>query len=118
MAHHDKSLSGRAVQAMRQRAALAAGDGKDPRIVTRGSFCDNRLKAKRKSAHASRDDVALSHLLSEFRFDWFIKSRTAPELARRCQTLLLMLQKEDEDEKRAKRRASEDAKGSSKKARR
>jgi hypothetical protein len=71
MAHHDKSLSGRAVQAMRQRAALAAGDGKDPRIVTRGSFCDNRLKAKRKSAHASRDDVALSHLLSEFRFDWF-----------------------------------------------
>lgn len=54
----------------------------------------------------------------EFRFDWFIKSRTAPELARRCQTLLLMLQKEDEDEKRAKRRASEDAKGSSKKARR
>lgn len=56
---------------MRQRAALAAGDGKDPRIVTRGSFCDNRLKAKRKSAHASRDDVALSNLLSEFRFDWF-----------------------------------------------
>jgi hypothetical protein len=71
MAHHDKSLSGRAVQAMRQRRALAAGDGKDPRIVTRGSFCDNRLKAKRKSAHASRDDVALSNLLSEFRFDWF-----------------------------------------------
>lgn len=71
MAHYDKSLSGRAVQAMRQRAALAAGDGKDPRIVTRGSFCDNRLKAKRKSAHASRDDVALSNLLSEFRFDWF-----------------------------------------------
>lgn len=71
MAHHDKSLSGRAAQAMRERRALAAGDGKDPRIVTRGSFCDNRLKAKRKSAHASRDDVALSNLLSEFRFDWF-----------------------------------------------
>ena len=71
MAHHDQSLSGRAAQAMRERRALAAGDGKDPRIVTRGSCCDNRLKAKRKSAHASRDDVALLYLFSEFRFDWF-----------------------------------------------
>ena len=53
----------------------------------------------------------------EFRFDWFIKSRTAPELARRCQTLLYMLQKEDEDERRAKRRASDDGRAP-KKARR
>ncbi|WFD36168.1 hypothetical protein MCUN1_003044 [Malassezia cuniculi] len=54
----------------------------------------------------------------EFRFDWFIKSRTAPELQRRCQTLLLMLQKEDEDEKRSRKRATEEAKAPSKKARR
>ncbi|WFD31513.1 hypothetical protein MSPP1_002551 [Malassezia sp. CBS 17886] len=41
-----------------------------------------------------RSDV-LAH--SEFRFDWFIKSRTPQELARRCSTLLLLVLKEEEE---------------------
>ena len=49
----------------------------------------------------------------EFRFNWFIKSRTPQELARRCHTLLLLVMKEQEEEEREaankthkKRRAS------------
>ena len=29
-----------------------------------------------------------------FRFDWFIKSRTAMELQRRCNTLIMLIEKE------------------------
>ena len=32
-----------------------------------------------------------------FRFDWFIKSRTATELQRRCSTLIALIEKEFED---------------------
>eukprot|EP00798_Chlamydomonas_sp_ICE-L_P018353 gene18353-24818_t len=32
-----------------------------------------------------------------FRFDWFFKSRTAQELARRCDTLIRLIEKENED---------------------
>lgn len=32
-----------------------------------------------------------------FRFDWFIKSRTPQELARRCDTLIRLVEKENED---------------------
>jgi len=45
----------------------------------------------------------------QFRFDWFIKSRTPQEISRRCTTLLNMLRREvgelaedDDDEKPAK----------------
>ena len=30
----------------------------------------------------------------QFRFDWFIKSRTAMELQRRCNTLIMLIEKE------------------------
>lgn len=51
----------------------------------------------------------------EFRFNWFIKSRTPQELARRCHTLLTIVVKEEEEleaaasaeKKTRKRRASE-----------
>ncbi|GAB4816506.1 hypothetical protein N2152v2_003552 [Parachlorella kessleri] len=33
-----------------------------------------------------------------FRFDWFFKSRTPQELARRCETLIRLIEKENEDE--------------------
>ena len=33
----------------------------------------------------------------EFRFDWFFKSRTAVELQRRCDSLIRVIEKEDED---------------------
>ena len=37
-----------------------------------------------------------------FRFDWFIKSRTPQELARRCETLIRLIEKEnEEDDERA-----------------
>ncbi|PWY99737.1 putative ISW2-ATPase component of a two subunit chromatin remodeling complex [Testicularia cyperi] len=41
-----------------------------------------------------KKDVALH---TGFRFDWFIKSRTPQELARRCTTLLSLVLKEEED---------------------
>ncbi|KAJ3074863.1 SWI/SNF- matrix-associated actin-dependent regulator of chromatin sub A member 5 [Podochytrium sp. JEL0797] len=42
-----------------------------------------------------KEDIKQSAL---FRFDWFIKSRTAAELSKRCATLIAILQKEDEGE--------------------
>lgn len=42
-----------------------------------------------------------------FRFDWFVKSRTTQELARRCDTLIRLVEKEnqeyDERERQARR---------------
>jgi SWI/SNF-related matrix-associated actin-dependent regulator of chromatin subfamily A member 5 len=35
----------------------------------------------------------------QFRFDWFIKSRTAPEIMRRCDTLVRLIEREGEDAK-------------------
>lgn len=32
-----------------------------------------------------------------FRFDWFIKSRTPQELSRRCDTLIRLIEKENEE---------------------
>ena len=44
----------------------------------------------------------------QFRFDWFIKSRTAMELQRRCNTLITLIEREnheiEEKEKAEKRR--------------
>jgi hypothetical protein len=33
----------------------------------------------------------------QFRFDWFIKSRTAIELQRRCNTIISLIEKENDD---------------------
>lgn len=47
-----------------------------------------------------------------FRFDWFLKSRTAPEIGRRCNTLIGLIQKEDaeveEKEKEDRKRKLEE----------
>ncbi|KZW00246.1 hypothetical protein EXIGLDRAFT_639641 [Exidia glandulosa HHB12029] len=45
-----------------------------------------------------------------FRFDWFLKSRTAVELQRRCATLLGMIAKEHDDEKPEKGKAKKEEK--------
>ena len=50
----------------------------------------------------------------EFRFNWFIKSRTPQEIARRCNTLLLLVIKEEE-ELEASRAAANAAKSKTKK---
>ena len=34
-----------------------------------------------------------------FKFDWFFKSRTTTEIARRCQSLIIVIQKESRDNK-------------------
>ena len=45
----------------------------------------------------------LSHISTVNRFDWFIKSRTAMELQRRCNTLIMLIEKEmNEIEEREK----------------
>lgn len=33
----------------------------------------------------------------QFRFDWFIKSRTAAELQRRCNTLITLIERENQE---------------------
>ncbi|KAJ3330871.1 hypothetical protein HDU76_004637 [Blyttiomyces sp. JEL0837] len=43
-----------------------------------------------------REEIKRSTL---FRFDWFIKSRTAAELSRRCSTLIGLIQKEESEER-------------------
>ena len=43
----------------------------------------------------------------QFRFDWFIKSRTALELQRRCNTLITLIERENqelEERERAERK--------------
>ena len=45
----------------------------------------------------------MEHCTALFRFDWFIKSRTAMELQRRCNTLIMLIEKEmNEIEEREK----------------
>merc|ERR1719357_891067 len=45
----------------------------------------------------------------QFRFDWFIKSRTAMELQRRCNTLIMLIEKENseiEEKEKAEKKQS------------
>ncbi|KNC98614.1 uncharacterized protein SPPG_06295 [Spizellomyces punctatus DAOM BR117] len=62
------------------------------------------------------DEVKRSPL---FRFDWFIKSRTAQEIQRRCNTLVSLISKEtaevEEEKDEKKRKGRDDSKGSAKK---
>ncbi|KAG1371207.1 Chromatin-remodeling complex ATPase [Cocos nucifera] len=45
-----------------------------------------------------------------FRFDWFVKSRTAQELARRCDTLIRLVEKENQEYDERERQARKDKK--------
>lgn len=53
----------------------------------------------------------------QFRFDWFIKSRTAMELQRRCNTLITLIEREnheiEEKERAEKKKNKSSSKGSS-----
>merc|ERR1711953_877503 len=55
----------------------------------------------------------------QFRFDWFIKSRTAMELQRRCNTLIMLIEKEmneiEEREKNERKKKSGGSKNDTKK---
>ena len=43
-----------------------------------------------------------------FRFDWFVKSRTTQELARRCDTLIRLVEKENQEYDEQERQARKD----------
>ncbi|KAK1278455.1 putative chromatin-remodeling complex ATPase chain [Acorus gramineus] len=45
-----------------------------------------------------------------FRFDWFVKSRTTQELARRCDTLIRLVEKENQEYEERERQARKDKK--------
>merc|ERR1712242_675318 len=57
----------------------------------------------------------------QFRFDWFIKSRTAMELQRRCNTLIMLIEKEmneiEEREKSERKKKTGGGKADNKKRR-
>lgn len=46
----------------------------------------------------------------QFRFDWFLKSRTALELQRRCNTLITLIERENQEIEEKERAASEKGK--------
>merc|ERR1712166_295612 len=52
----------------------------------------------------------------QFRFDWFIKSRTPTELGRRVDTLIRLVEKEEPSEHSGKRKGYNDGGGSAKKS--
>lgn len=45
-----------------------------------------------------------------FRFDWFVKSRTTQELARRCDTLIRLVERENQEFDERERQARKDKK--------
>merc|ERR1711983_645417 len=54
----------------------------------------------------------------QFRFDWFIKSRTAMELQRRCNTLITLIERENneiEEKEKAEKKNKKGAKSENKK---
>ena len=51
-----------------------------------------------KLGYGNWDELKLAFRNSPlFRFDWFVKSRTAQELARRCDTLIRLVEKENQE---------------------
>lgn len=48
----------------------------------------------------------------QFRFDWYIKSRTSTELQRRCNTLIMLIEKEMKDtQDKSKKKVSRNGNG-------
>ena len=53
----------------------------------------------------------------QFRFDWFIKSRTAMELQRRCNTLITLIERENheiEEKEKAEKKSKKSGSGGNK----
>ncbi|KAH7352892.1 hypothetical protein KP509_19G069200 [Ceratopteris richardii] len=69
-----------------------------------------------KLGYGNWDELKAAFRMSpQFRFDWFVKSRTAAELARRCDALIRLIEKEmqelDERERQARKDQSKLNKG-------
>lgn len=61
--------------------------------------------------YGSWDDLKAALRTSPlFRFDWFVKSRTAAELARRCDTLIRLVERENQELDEKERQARKDQK--------
>ncbi|MCO5580415.1 hypothetical protein L7F22_034281 [Adiantum nelumboides] len=69
-----------------------------------------------KLGYGNWDELKAAFRMSpQFRFDWFVKSRTAAELARRCDALIRLIEKEmqelDERERQARKDQNKLSKG-------
>ncbi|KAI5082083.1 hypothetical protein GOP47_0001826 [Adiantum capillus-veneris] len=69
-----------------------------------------------KLGYGNWDELKAAFRMSpQFRFDWFVKSRTAAELARRCDALIRLIEKEmqelDERERQARKEQNKLSKG-------
>ncbi|GLJ45800.1 hypothetical protein SUGI_0963830 [Cryptomeria japonica] len=64
-----------------------------------------------KLGYGNWDELKAAFRMSPlFRFDWFVKSRTAAELARRCDTLIRLVEKENQEVDERERQARKDKK--------
>ena len=71
-------------------------------------FCLLQICMVNKLGYGNWDELKAAFRMSpQFRFDWFVKSRTATELARRCDALIRLIEKEiqelDEKERQARK---------------
>uniref|UniRef100_J3KZX1 Chromatin-remodeling complex ATPase n=1 Tax=Oryza brachyantha TaxID=4533 RepID=J3KZX1_ORYBR len=62
-----------------------------------------------KLGYGNWDELKAAFRMSPlFRFDWFVKSRTTQELARRCDTLIRLVEKENQEYDEQERQARKD----------
>ncbi|XP_047053003.1 probable chromatin-remodeling complex ATPase chain [Lolium rigidum] len=62
-----------------------------------------------KLGYGNWDDLKAAFRMSPlFRFDWFVKSRTTQELSRRCDTLIRLVEKENQEYDEQERQARKD----------
>uniref|UniRef100_A0A0D3G3A8 Chromatin-remodeling complex ATPase n=1 Tax=Oryza barthii TaxID=65489 RepID=A0A0D3G3A8_9ORYZ len=67
-----------------------------------------------KLGYGNWDELKAAFRMSPlFRFDWFVKSRTTQELARRCETLIRLVEKENQEYDERERLARKDKKNMS-----
>ncbi|KAJ7549555.1 hypothetical protein O6H91_07G058200 [Diphasiastrum complanatum] len=78
--------------------------------------CDRFLLCMvNRLGYGNWDEVKAAFRMSPlFRFDWFVKSRTPAELARRCDTLIRLIEKENQELDEKERQARKDQKKMSK----
>jgi SWI/SNF-related matrix-associated actin-dependent regulator of chromatin subfamily A member 5 len=78
------------------------------------SLCLLQLCMVHKLGYGNWDELKAAFRMSPlFRFDWFVKSRTTQELARRCETLIRLVEKENQEYDERERLARKDKKNMS-----
>lgn len=72
---------------------------------------DKQICMVHKLGYGNWDELKAAFRTSPlFRFDWFIKSRTTQELARRCDTLIRLVEKENQEHDERERQARKEKK--------